>query len=222
MLYGIRATDQVRLAAEGYRVRTLIAYGSYWYPWFVRRIAEKPIANTLLALRNLVLDDRRPSLELRPITMDDLPLYEALPDRSADDVGARRPAGARGSCPTSSAAIVDDVQDGTVWYDVIVEDGADVGTVCVWDRRRGGASTEIGWMVLPEHQGRGLASAAVEEVLRRAREEPRWDAHRRPSRRDEWRVERDLPQGRVHQARRARRRLRGRTLRCAHWRVDVS
>ncbi|HYF10980.1 MAG TPA: proline dehydrogenase family protein, partial [Actinomycetota bacterium] len=32
MLYGIRATDQVRLAAEGYRVRTLIAYGSYWYP----------------------------------------------------------------------------------------------------------------------------------------------------------------------------------------------
>ena len=54
MLYGIRATDQVRLAAEGYRVRTLIAYGSYWYPWFMRRIAEKPIQNSLLALRNLV------------------------------------------------------------------------------------------------------------------------------------------------------------------------
>jgi proline dehydrogenase len=54
MLYGIRATDQVRLAAEGYRVRTLIAYGSYWYPWFMRRIAERPIQNSLLALRNLV------------------------------------------------------------------------------------------------------------------------------------------------------------------------
>jgi proline dehydrogenase len=54
MLYGIRAADQVRLAAEGYRVRTLIAYGSWWYPWFMRRIAEKPVENSLLALRNLV------------------------------------------------------------------------------------------------------------------------------------------------------------------------
>jgi proline dehydrogenase len=54
MLYGIRASDQVRLAAEGYRVRTLIAYGSYWYPWFMRRIAERPVQNSLLALRNLV------------------------------------------------------------------------------------------------------------------------------------------------------------------------
>jgi proline dehydrogenase len=54
MLYGIRAADQVRLAAEGYRVRTLIAYGSFWYPWFMRRIAEKPVENSLLALRNLV------------------------------------------------------------------------------------------------------------------------------------------------------------------------
>jgi proline dehydrogenase len=54
MLFGIRAADQVRLAGEGYRVRTLIAYGSYWYPWFMRRIAEKPVENTLLALRNLL------------------------------------------------------------------------------------------------------------------------------------------------------------------------
>jgi proline dehydrogenase len=54
MLFGIRAADQVRLAQEGYRIRTLIAYGSFWYPWFMRRIAEKPVANTLLALRNLV------------------------------------------------------------------------------------------------------------------------------------------------------------------------
>ncbi len=54
MLYGIRANEQHRLAREGYTVRTLIAYGPYWYPWFMRRIAEKPVANTLLALRNLV------------------------------------------------------------------------------------------------------------------------------------------------------------------------
>lgn len=54
MLYGIRNDEQHRLAREGYTVRTLISYGPYWYPWFMRRIAEKPVANTLLALRNLV------------------------------------------------------------------------------------------------------------------------------------------------------------------------
>lgn len=53
MLFGIRATDQVHLAKDGYAVRTLIAFGSYWFPWFMRRIAEKPMENTLLALRNL-------------------------------------------------------------------------------------------------------------------------------------------------------------------------
>ncbi len=54
MLYGIRAQDQRRLAREGYTVRTLISYGDHWYPWFMRRIAERPVPNTLLALRNLV------------------------------------------------------------------------------------------------------------------------------------------------------------------------
>jgi proline dehydrogenase len=52
MLYGIRATDQRRLAREGYRVRVLISYGTHWYPWFMRRLAEHP-ANVWLAVRNL-------------------------------------------------------------------------------------------------------------------------------------------------------------------------
>lgn len=54
MLFGIRTADQLRLAADGYRVRTLIAYGSFWYPWYMRRIAEKPIENSLLAIRNML------------------------------------------------------------------------------------------------------------------------------------------------------------------------
>ena len=54
MLFGIRQADLLRMAAEGYRARSLIAYGKHWYPWFMRRIAEKPVENTLLALRNLV------------------------------------------------------------------------------------------------------------------------------------------------------------------------
>jgi proline dehydrogenase len=53
MLFGIRTGDQRRLAREGFAVRTLISYGDFWYPWFMRRIAEKPVENALLALRNL-------------------------------------------------------------------------------------------------------------------------------------------------------------------------
>jgi len=53
MLYGIRVADQRRLAREGYRVRDLVAYGPAWYPWYLRRLAERP-ANVLFALRQLL------------------------------------------------------------------------------------------------------------------------------------------------------------------------
>lgn len=53
MLFGIRADEQRRLVTEGYRVRTLIAYGDAWYPWYMRRLAERP-ANVLFALRALL------------------------------------------------------------------------------------------------------------------------------------------------------------------------
>jgi proline dehydrogenase len=53
MLYGIRMDQQRRLAAEGYLVRDLIAYGEAWYPWYMRRLAERP-ANLVFALRQLL------------------------------------------------------------------------------------------------------------------------------------------------------------------------
>ena len=53
MLYGIRANEQRRLAKSGYRVQALIAYGAAWYPWYMRRLAERP-ANVLFALRQLL------------------------------------------------------------------------------------------------------------------------------------------------------------------------
>ena len=53
MLYGIRMDQQRRLAAAGYQVRDLIAYGPAWYPWYMRRLAERP-ANVLFALRQIV------------------------------------------------------------------------------------------------------------------------------------------------------------------------
>jgi proline dehydrogenase len=52
MLYGIRMDEQRRLAAEGYVVRDLIAYGEAWYAWYMRRLAERP-ANVVFALRQL-------------------------------------------------------------------------------------------------------------------------------------------------------------------------
>ncbi|HSK51949.1 MAG TPA: proline dehydrogenase family protein [Clostridia bacterium] len=53
MLYGIRSGEQQRLAKDGYRVQTLIAYGDAWYPWYMRRLAERP-ANVVFALRSIL------------------------------------------------------------------------------------------------------------------------------------------------------------------------
>jgi proline dehydrogenase len=53
MLYGIRTDEQRRLAREGFTVRDLICYGSAWYPWYMRRLAERP-ANVWFALRQLL------------------------------------------------------------------------------------------------------------------------------------------------------------------------
>jgi proline dehydrogenase len=53
MLYGIRMDQQRRLASEGYLVRDLIAYGEAWYPWYMRRLAERP-ANVIFALRQII------------------------------------------------------------------------------------------------------------------------------------------------------------------------
>jgi proline dehydrogenase len=51
MLYGIRRDLQLKLAQEGYRVRTYVPYGEYWYPYFMRRLAERP-ANVWFILKN--------------------------------------------------------------------------------------------------------------------------------------------------------------------------
>ena len=53
MLYGIRRQEQVRLAAAGYRFRVLISYGSAWFAWYMRRLAERP-ANVLFVVKSLL------------------------------------------------------------------------------------------------------------------------------------------------------------------------
>ncbi len=52
MLYGIRHDLQKELAAEGYTTRVYVPYGSHWYPYFMRRLAERP-ANAIFLLSNL-------------------------------------------------------------------------------------------------------------------------------------------------------------------------
>ena len=51
MLYGIQRVEQSRLATEGCRSIVLVAYGKYWFPWYMRRLAERP-ANVWFLARN--------------------------------------------------------------------------------------------------------------------------------------------------------------------------
>ncbi len=52
MLYGIRTDLQQKLVRDGYRVRIYIPYGKDWFPYFMRRLAERP-ANLIFFVRNL-------------------------------------------------------------------------------------------------------------------------------------------------------------------------
>ena len=51
MLYGVRRDLQRKLLAQGFRIRVYVPYGEAWYPYFMRRLAERP-ANVIFLLRN--------------------------------------------------------------------------------------------------------------------------------------------------------------------------
>jgi len=53
MLYGISQREQIRLARRGRGVRVLISYGEHWFPWYVRRLAERP-ANVAFVVRSML------------------------------------------------------------------------------------------------------------------------------------------------------------------------
>src|SRR5256885_577427 len=58
MLYGVRRDLQRRLRREGYNVRVYVPFGSHWYPYLMRRLAERP-ANVVFLLGNLVRESLR-------------------------------------------------------------------------------------------------------------------------------------------------------------------
>ncbi|MCA1850271.1 MAG: proline dehydrogenase family protein [Acidobacteria bacterium] len=53
MLYGVRRDLQEQLARDGYRMRIYVPYGKHWYPYFMRRLAERP-ANVWFIMKNLL------------------------------------------------------------------------------------------------------------------------------------------------------------------------
>jgi proline dehydrogenase len=52
MLYGIQRGEQARLVKDGADLRVLVAYGTYWFPWYMRRLAERP-ANVWFVVRSV-------------------------------------------------------------------------------------------------------------------------------------------------------------------------
>ena len=53
LLFGIQREEQARLARERYRARVLISYGEQWFPWYMRRLAERP-ANVLFVAKSML------------------------------------------------------------------------------------------------------------------------------------------------------------------------
>jgi RimJ/RimL family protein N-acetyltransferase len=114
------------------------------------------------------------SIELRPLTLDDRAFYERIytDPRMWAELGGVVEQDMTAKLERDVASVEAD----RYWVLVIViGDGVAAGTVSLWDHEwQGETIDEIGWMVLPEHQGRGLASAGVAEALRMADKAARW------------------------------------------------
>ena len=165
-------------------------------------------------------------MKLRNLSSDDLWLYEAIHCDPAmmEHIGGPLP---REGLAEKLVRDVASVEADTSWILVIVPDedpSTAAGTVAVWEHvfDDGTSVNEIGWMVLPAFQGRGLGSEAVRAVLERARAEGRWSpVHAYPSVTNvrsnamcrtmgfTWIRESDF-------------QFRDRTLRCNDWSLDLA
>jgi RimJ/RimL family protein N-acetyltransferase len=114
-------------------------------------------------------------MELLPYTEDDLALTEAIecdPDMMRELGGPI----ARSEIPRIHQRRLDTTAKGDWWLKIVPDPpGPPAGTIGIWETSWNGSTIhEMGWMVLPAFQGRGIASAATEIILARARADPRF------------------------------------------------
>lgn len=110
-------------------------------------------------------------MRFRRVTEDDAPLFEA----ELCDPAMMEHLGGPITVEQAHDTLRRQLDPATVWSFVIVTDlGEDAGSVCLWRHDGDDPITEIGWMVLPAFQGRGLGKAAVRELLDRADADGRW------------------------------------------------
>lgn len=163
-------------------------------------------------------------VHLRNIELGDLPLYEAIhcDPRMMAHLGGPLP---REGLPEKLHRDVASTEADESWVLKIVPDeeaGTAAGTVCLWDTELDGETiTEIGWMVLPGFQGRGLGGEAVRAALCRARADQRWAViHAFPPVANvaSNAMCRTLGFSRIEEI---DFRFRDRILRCHHWQIDL-
>ena len=163
-------------------------------------------------------------MELRSLEAGDLSLYEALnAPEMMEHLGGPSPAD---FVREKFRSDVEDVAADRFWILVILPEGPDgpaAGTIAIWDHEdHGEPRTEIGWMVLPEFQGRGVGSQAVRSAIDRAAASGRWKA-----------LDAFPPVDNARSNAMCRRMgfvelgarpftFRGRQLRCNHWQLDLA
>lgn len=123
-----------------------------------------------------------PEVRLLPVTEADEWLTVALetdPEVMAELGGAWTEEQARA---THARRLRTTRDSGSWWLKIVLPDGTPVGSIVLWDSEWAGQPvSEAGWMVLPEHQGNGYASAGLKLLLEKASEGDRWgDIHASP------------------------------------------
>jgi RimJ/RimL family protein N-acetyltransferase len=162
-------------------------------------------------------------VELLPYADEHLALTEALeldPEVMRELGGPADPAGVQ----AAHRRRVDSVAKGDWWFVVVPEPSSPpAGAIGIWDSDyEGSPIDEIGWMVLPEFQGRGIASEALGLIVARARADPRFSRiHAFPG-------VLNVPSNALcrkfgfTQTETTEVRFRDRPLRVNHWELDVS
>jgi RimJ/RimL family protein N-acetyltransferase len=116
-------------------------------------------------------------VHLRDVRLDDVEAYVRMrcDPVMMSELGGPQP---RAGIEAKVASDVAQVAAGTAWICMVVpgdDEAVVAGSVVIWDSEHDGATlAEVGWMVLPEHQGQGLARAAVRLLLDRNQVERRW------------------------------------------------